>query len=104
MAIEAVFAAALLGRVVWGDRRRQLRRARSTWAIWALIFVGGIGATFPAAPELAAMDPHAGLPAVGAAGLFAFYVFQIGLLTFAEHRPTHRDDAASTATPATRPG
>lgn len=85
--IEALFAAAVMAWVVVQDRAAGVQRARSTYAVWALVFGGGIGTSLLTADGLATFDPNAPLPLVVALGLLGTYLFQMALLTWAEQRP-----------------
>lgn len=103
VALEGLFAAAFVGWVALRDRRDGVRRSVATWAVRAFLFVGGIGASFALAPQLAALEPNGALDLVWSVGLLATYGLQIALLAWGESRPVSlRADAVDPAVPLRR--
>ena len=87
VAIEAMFAAVVLGWVVNRERRNGLVRSGTTWAGRALVFGVGIATSFATAPSLGNLPPNGTLPVSMATGLLVLYSAQIAVLTWTESRP-----------------
>ena len=87
VAIEAVFAAAVLGWVINRERQNDRVRSRTTWAGRAFVFGAGLATSFATAPSLADLPPNGTLPLAGAGALLLLYAAQISVLTWTESRP-----------------
>ncbi len=87
VAIEAVFAAMVLGWVVNRERQNGLVRSGTTWAGRALVFGVGIATSCATAPSLGNLPSNGTLPVSMATGLLVLYSAQIAVLTWTESRP-----------------
>jgi hypothetical protein len=95
--IEILSAVLFLGWVLRREAAQGIRRGRRTWAAWGLVFGVGLLSSLATADMLTEMDPNVGFDNPTAAALFAFYLFQIGVLTWGEGELA---DALGSASPA----
>lgn len=91
LVIEGVFTLGVLAWVLRTDAKRAVRRARSTWVVWAAVFGGGLLMMFPSADrslaELTGMAPIEALSGALVPGLVAMYVGMCAALIWADRRP-----------------
>jgi len=91
LVIEGVFTLGVLAWVARTDAKKAVRRARSTWVVWAVVFGGGLLSMFPSADrslsDLTGMAPIDSLSGTLVPGLVLMYGSMCAALIWADRRP-----------------
>ena len=94
VAFEAVFTLAVMTWVVRADARAGVVRSRGTWAVWALVFGGGLAFLLMSADlsmvEMTGLEPLDAMAGSTVPVMVITYLMTIAALIWADAQPTTR--------------